>query len=490
MVIACSIYSLLFPVAIVVLGPYFYSSRWGTWVSIVGGLALLVVRLRYFGMSKWSLWLYYLRFSSLRVLWRKLPSGAPKLYLLATDLLTGRMGEFSPHGFRLSPDPVSRAGKREQNHSLSLAVNASAAFPPLFPPQVVSRDGELAVLTDGGVFDNLGVCDWQETGGPHRNALCLVSDAGCEFVDERGGLAFSFVVLRNARSSDISMNRLAEKDVQLHPDIRQISIRSTDRSTPFLPDAVRAYIPRIRTDLNRFTRREAVALIVHGMDVAESVNEVDLGQLTDADRDAIHMALNKALAILWRTPHLEVSHSNLERSNHRSFRRLWLVWLLCTASALYGLHILGELPMLGLGVAYNAWYRCPAFHEVVDRSKNADFTQNELYKQAFAEHARDQRNVIYQSNTFAGPTSRSNIVLSYERDGLSEDELTVGDDFFAILIPESEQFPDRVWLPCKVLNQSEVVISVPRFRGFGRILLSAHTSQPISLKPKSYQEVP
>lgn len=485
-VIAYSAYSLLFPFIVMALGPHLIPFRWGIGASVAVGVILLLLRLRYFGLNNWGLWLYHSWFS-FRGLWRDLPADRPKLHLLATDLLTGRLGEFSPDGFRLAPDPVSTAGKREQNHSISLAVNASAAFPPLFPPQVISNDGERAVLTDGGVFDNLGIHAWEETGGLDRNSLCVVCDAGCEFVNQREGLGFRSVVVRNARSSDIVMNRLAEKDLQLLTGTRKISIRRTSQSTSELAEAVRVYVPRIRTDLDRFTTQEAVALILHGMDVAESVNEADMGRLTETDRDTIHVALKRVFRL--RTPGpFVVSHADLEQSHLRSFHKLWHVGLVYMLATLYAVHLLGALPLWGVGIAYNAWFDCPAFHQELDQKLNMVFQRNEILQQAFAEHTGDQGNLIYKSNLFAGPTVPSDIVLTFSREGLKERELTVGNDFFAILVPEYGGLPEHLWLPCRVANESELRIRVPPFRGFARILLSADSPRPLKLSPKEYQE--
>lgn len=117
-------------------------------------------------------------------------SAAPRLYLNATNLASGNlfffvtggggpaeMGEWElgvapAHGFRLSR-----------------AVAASSAFPPVFPPLRIDHDEypvgavDYVCLTDGGVYDNLGVNPLLRK----RNALdyVIVSDAGKPFeIDE------------------------------------------------------------------------------------------------------------------------------------------------------------------------------------------------------------------------------------------------------------------------------------------------------------------
>ena len=82
---------------------------------------------------------------------------------------------------------------------LSRAVAASSAFPPVFPPlrvdqaQYPAAGVDYVTLTDGGVYDNLGVNPLFRK----RNALdyLIVSDAGKPFaIDERPTEAGSVVL--------------------------------------------------------------------------------------------------------------------------------------------------------------------------------------------------------------------------------------------------------------------------------------------------------
>ena len=78
------------------------------------------------------------------------------------------------------------------NLSLSTAMAASAAFPPLFPPLRLSRaelDADVAqfpydheFLTDGGVFDNLGIRHlFRATNGFADATKVIVCDASGVF---------------------------------------------------------------------------------------------------------------------------------------------------------------------------------------------------------------------------------------------------------------------------------------------------------------------
>lgn len=131
----------------------------------------------------------------------------PRLYLNATNLATGNMFFFVT-GKR--PDDTGKAEMGEWElprvdagaFPLSHAVAASSAFPPVFPPLRLTRDTypntevDYVTLTDGGVYDNLGVNPLML----ERNALdyVLVSDAGKPFeVEERPTKAGSVVLFES-----------------------------------------------------------------------------------------------------------------------------------------------------------------------------------------------------------------------------------------------------------------------------------------------------
>lgn len=115
--------------------------------------------------------------------------GQPTFVFYATSLQTGR-------NFRFRQDYIADwilGLNRSAELPLSLAVAASSAFPPLFSPVVIRtrvRDwsgGEAGperdamrgrlVLSDGGVYDNLGLEALQQG----KIDIVLVSDAGAPF---------------------------------------------------------------------------------------------------------------------------------------------------------------------------------------------------------------------------------------------------------------------------------------------------------------------
>jgi NTE family protein len=115
----------------------------------------------------------------------------PRIYFNATNLSTG-----NAFFFAAGENKESEMGEWELNFvpaevfKVSEAVAASSAFPPVFPPLLLGQDvyaaaqTEFVTLSDGGVYDNLGVNPLLRV---ERNKLdyAIVSDAGKPFaIDE------------------------------------------------------------------------------------------------------------------------------------------------------------------------------------------------------------------------------------------------------------------------------------------------------------------
>jgi NTE family protein len=110
----------------------------------------------------------------------------PRLYLNATNLATGNMFFFVTGGNKSVEMGEWELGTSSAAHfKVSRAVAASSAFPPVFPPLRIDQVDypaagvDFITLTDGGVYDNLGVNPLLRK----RNALdyVIVSDAGKPF---------------------------------------------------------------------------------------------------------------------------------------------------------------------------------------------------------------------------------------------------------------------------------------------------------------------
>ncbi len=139
-------------------------------------------------------------------------STGPRIYLNATNLATGNMfffvagangpEEMGEHELGVVPAP---------GFSLSRAVAASSAFPPVFPPlrmgapeYAPAAQVDYVTLTDGGIYDNMGVNPTLRT----RNAIdyLIVSDGGKPFANDLQPTQSGLMVLKEAL--DIMMEQI------------------------------------------------------------------------------------------------------------------------------------------------------------------------------------------------------------------------------------------------------------------------------------------
>jgi predicted acylesterase/phospholipase RssA len=172
------------------------------------------------------------------------------------------------------------------NTPIAFAVAASSAFPPLFPPIEISNETLFCnkmrfpyshYLTDGGVYDNLGIdkLSWFQKTTPELD-LFIASDAQGIF-DSELDTRFTFTVGRNVRASDLLMTRVSSMQIERlttpsqTPPFVRVGIK-TEIDNPgdptLLPPESQRSLPSTRTDLDKFSPTEITALIAHGYSCA------------------------------------------------------------------------------------------------------------------------------------------------------------------------------------------------------------------------------
>ena len=128
----------------------------------------------------------------------------PRLYLNTTNLATGNMFFFVAGGGGKTEMGEHELGQASASKiKISDAVAASSAFPPVFPPLLLESDRfpsdqvNFVTLTDGGVYDNLGVNPLMRV---QRNDLqyALVSDGGKPFEISPDPTESGTIVLKEA----------------------------------------------------------------------------------------------------------------------------------------------------------------------------------------------------------------------------------------------------------------------------------------------------
>ncbi len=208
-------------------------------------------------------------------------AGGPRLYLNSTNLATGNMfffvaggglaAEMGEHELGVVPAP---------DFQVSRAVAASSAFPPVFPPLRLDADTyahastvEYVTLTDGGVYDNMGVNPVVRVA---RNALdyVIVSDGGKPFaIDERPTDA-GLIVLKASLGIMMEQIRGLEFDRLQHRFLAKLGPKplwfSIDSREGEVQAGDAAHASAISTNLQRLSDEEMGVLARHGGGLVEA----------------------------------------------------------------------------------------------------------------------------------------------------------------------------------------------------------------------------
>jgi len=252
----------------------------------------------------------------------------PLGHILTTSFTSGELCSFSGSTFAIEL-PDDKVESTPSGHlRMSLAVAASSAFPPMFPPLELNDDVlanpilpdrfNRIFLSDGGVYDNLGVEKFRKNAARDKDHpyTLVISDAGGSFragAEKRFGGIFS----RNVRASDILMHRLgdgAKAAVEKMMDVDDIPIRiSTTVNDGTLDPAVQQRLRLVRTDLDRFSPAEAKMLVDHGARVTHQ-----------AMRDHHWPAPRSAPADAQACDEVEAADAIAGKAANRSYRSLIL----------------------------------------------------------------------------------------------------------------------------------------------------------------------
>ena len=278
--------------------------------------------------------------------------GRPSLSILTTDL--GReesAASFTNKGFS------SSYGLYEDCHlPLARAVAASSAFPGMFPPMLydpTAEPGPGLKLSDGGVYDNLGVRKFWEL-IEQQEALekegkldplkkinqIIVSDASVRFKPSFG-LEFLEPLTVPIKASDILFRRVytfersaAETfdDEHVGCSFRFLKLRQrfddADLNDLTLCPAQQKCLYSTRTDLDEFSDLEIAALVRHGYTVARRELAYQLPSLSNPNSppkwDPVpNTTCDFAKAICDRKASTSTTLYKATRTLERSARRPW-----------------------------------------------------------------------------------------------------------------------------------------------------------------------
>lgn len=221
----------------------------------------------------------------------------PRLHMRATNAVHGKACDFTDDGFRFeSMDPHPLVSGRQLR--ISEAVSASSAFPGFFPPMAlrrrrflwgVTRDVQLERLyvTDGGVYDNLGVTHFQRylaalapDLSPTPPSVVIVSDATNDIdweTQRRTGRVFGaatraidiiMIRLRNVSKASLDDATRDRADAAgSAPNFVFANLSDVVEAKESMPTQVQRNLRNIRTDFDCFSDTEVATLIEHGYSV-------------------------------------------------------------------------------------------------------------------------------------------------------------------------------------------------------------------------------
>jgi NTE family protein len=208
--------------------------------------------------------------------------GGPRLYLNATSMATGNLFFFvaGENGAAEMGDHELGDARDASRFSVARAVAASTSFPPVFPPLRLTRSEfpatdlvEYVTLTDGGVYDNLGINPLLRV---ERNCIdyAIISDAGSPFeldstpTEGSVGVLFSIIQIMMEQIRGLQFDRLQHRyAARTGPRPLWFSVDSKEgEKEP--DDAERA--AGVGVNLKRLSGAEMTTLLRHGGALVEA----------------------------------------------------------------------------------------------------------------------------------------------------------------------------------------------------------------------------
>lgn len=198
----------------------------------------------------------------------------PRIYLNATNLSTGNMFFFVAGGGKSCEMGDHELGVIESpQFPISRAVAASSAFPPVFPPLRLDKKDyapaegfEYLTLTDGGIYDNLGINPLVR----ERNNLqfAIISDGGKPFANDATPTESGAIVLKAGldimmeQVRGLQFDRLRHRYLAGHGPLPLWFSIDSQIGAGSSGDA--AFASAIRTHLTRLPDAEMTVLMRHG----------------------------------------------------------------------------------------------------------------------------------------------------------------------------------------------------------------------------------
>ncbi len=204
----------------------------------------------------------------------KLRNSVPRIIINATLLNNGHNWHFTTHGMgenEYMTDMTIDDNKvysfkpytKENNISIGSAIASSSAVPILFDPIQLQVDNETIKLSDGGLYDNMGLSSLVADECSH----IIVSDGSGQLKENNDPSTFRLDVL--GRMTEVLMNRTRDGEYKMAKSLKEhgvldgLAIFHTEAESS-MDKELQKKLSLIRTDLDAFHELESKGLIYAG----------------------------------------------------------------------------------------------------------------------------------------------------------------------------------------------------------------------------------
>jgi len=204
----------------------------------------------------------------------ELENSVPRIIVNATLLNNGHNWQFTAKGMgenrymtdiSINNNPPYKFKEYSEKNLVTVgqAVAASSAVPVLFDPIELRLDGEIFKLSDGGLYDNMGLSSLIADECSH----IIVSDGSGQFKEDKKPSSFRLDVL--GRVMGVLMNRTREGEYKMAKSLEELAILKAlsifhMESESSLDNELQEKLAQVRTDLDAFHELESTGLVYAG----------------------------------------------------------------------------------------------------------------------------------------------------------------------------------------------------------------------------------
>jgi predicted acylesterase/phospholipase RssA len=270
----------------------------------------------------------------------ELKNNIPRIIINSTLLNNGHNWQFTAHGMgenEYMSDLAVNNNKiysfkkytKEEKVSIGTAIASSSAVPILFDPISLTVNNETVKLSDGGLYDNMGLSSLIADECSH----IIVSDGSGQLKVHKDPSTFRLDVL--GRVTEVLMNRTREGEYKMAKSLKELGVLNGlaifhMEAESSMDKELQEKLSLVRTDLDAFHELESEALVYAGykicshwfthegkvngwklfkLDVEESNNFTQFEKKVINDKEEVFKLLDTSSKVLMKLPTLLFKNS-------------------------------------------------------------------------------------------------------------------------------------------------------------------------------------